>query len=278
MQQVISQKQNPLIDIIVCIKQVPGTSEVNLDEHGNLIRDGLDAKMNPFDLFAIESAMQLRDLFKETCKINKIKVLSMGPPQASAVIKEAFMMGVDEGFLLSDRKFAGSDVWATSYTLSQGVKKIGIPSLIICGKQTTDGDTAQVGAELAEFLNIPHVTNVRKIVSLTTSSIVLEIDLPTVIQTVEIELPCLITVEKDIYQPRLPSFKRKLLTKDWKVNMLSFKDLEDQSDLNYGMNGSPTKVQRVFPPESKKDREVWRGSDQELADKIFQKLKEKKVI
>ncbi len=262
------------MEIIVCIKQVPGTTEVKMDENGNLIRSGIDSKMNPFDLYAIETALNL----KESGKASTVKVISMGPPQAQAVIEEAFWMGADEGVLLTDRKFAGADVWATSFTLSQGIRKMGIPDLVICGKQTTDGDTAQVGAELAEFLDIPHVTNVLNILEIKDSSIVVEIDLPSVIQVIELQMPCLLTVEKGICMPRLPSFKRKMATKDRKVKLMSLKDLEDQNELNYGMNGSPTKVQRVFPPVSNAQHEIWEGTDSELSERLFTKLKESKVI
>ncbi len=145
--------------IMVCIKQVPGTSKVEVDEKtGVLKRDGVDSKMNPYDLYALETALRIKEK-----KGGHIKVISMGPPQAKAVIKEAYSMGADEGTLVSDRKFAGADVLATSYTLSQGVKKCGDFHIILCGKQTTDGDTAQVGPEMAEYLGISHVANVRRI-------------------------------------------------------------------------------------------------------------------
>jgi electron transfer flavoprotein beta subunit len=202
----------------------------------------------------------------------------MGPPQAADIIREAFWMGVDEGALLTDRKFAGADVWATSYALAQGLKNQGLSDLIICGKQTTDGDTAQVGAEIAEFLNIPHVTNVLSIVEIKDKTIIVELDLPNGVQVAEIEFPCLITVEKDIYMPRLPSFKRKKATKDWKITTITFNNLEDKNETHYGMKGSPTKVNRVFPPESNTDRIMLEGSEQELSDKIFKIIKEKKII
>ncbi len=152
-----------IMKITVCIKQVPGSSEVEMDENGNLIRDPSNTKMNPFDLFAIESALQIKEMNQKISIETKINVITMGPPQAQAVIREAFMMGVDEGVLLSDRKFAGSDVWATAFTIAEGIKKHGLADLIICGKQTTDGDTAQVGAEISEFLDIPHITNIIRI-------------------------------------------------------------------------------------------------------------------
>ncbi|MFX0098575.1 MAG: electron transfer flavoprotein subunit beta/FixA family protein [Candidatus Hodarchaeota archaeon] len=262
------------MNVVVCIKQVPGTSDVEVDENGSLIRSGVDSKMNPFDLFAIETAMRIKEE-KEDIIIN---VISMGPPQAEEVIREAYMMGVDDGFLLTDRKFAGSDVLATSFTISQGIKKIGNTDLIICGKQTTDGDTAQVGAEIAEFLDIPHVTNVKKIVQIKESSIVVESDLPTMIQVVELEFPCLITVEKDIYQPRLPSFKKKLATKDKDITMMGLRNLDDYDDAHYGLKGSPTRVQRVFPPESNVEHVMWKGKAEDVARKLGDKLKELKFI
>ena len=150
------------MNIIVCIKQVPGTAQVEIDEKtGVLKRDGVASKMNPFDLFAIESAMRLKEQYG-----GRVTALTMGPPQAEKVLREAFMMGVDDAVLLSDRRFGGADVLATSYTISQGIRKIGSYDLILCGKQTTDGDTAQVGAELAEFLGIPHLANVTKLMEL----------------------------------------------------------------------------------------------------------------
>lgn len=260
--------------VVVCIKQVPGTSEVELDENGSLIRSGVDSKMNPFDLFAIETAMRIKEVHEGTT----ITAISMGPPQAKDIIREAYMMGVDEGFLLSDRKFAGSDVLATSYALSQGIKRIGVPDVIICGKQTTDGDTAQVGAEIAEFLDVPHVTNVKKIAEIKETSIIVESDLPDMIQLVELDLPCLITVEKDIYQPRLPSFKKKLATKDKPITVLCLRDLEDFDDAHYGLKGSATWVKRVFPPESDTEHVTWKGEPKELARKLGDKLRELKFI
>lgn len=147
------------MNIFVCIKQVPGTNKVDIDPvTGTLKRGGVDSKMNPYDLYALETALRLR----ERCG-GKVSVVSMGPPQAETVIREAYAMGADEGVLLSDRRFGGADVLATSYALSQGVRRLGEFDLLLCGKQTTDGDTAQVGPELAEWLGIPSVSNVRKI-------------------------------------------------------------------------------------------------------------------
>lgn len=262
------------MNIVVCIKQVPGTTEVEVDkETGVLKREGVDSKMNPYDLYAVETAMRIKEQNNAA-----VKVISMGPPQSSVIIQEAFMMGADDGVLLTDRKFAGADVLATSYTLSQGIKAVGDFDLIICGKQTTDGDTAQVGPELAEFLGIPHVAYVRQIVEIKEKSIIVEMDMTNTVETVEVSFPCLITVEKGIFQPRLPSFKLKLKTKDKEIPFYSLKDFADQNEQKYGLNGSPTRVQRIFTPESNIDRETWRGNADELATKITAKLQEFKLV
>ena len=238
------------MEILTCIKQVPGTTSVEVDETtGVLKRDGVDSKMNPYDLYALETALRI----KEDKKAN-LKVLSMGPPQAKKVIEESFMMGADEGALISDRRFGGADVLATSYTISQGIKKMGKVDLIICGKQTTDGDTAQVGPEVAEL------------------------DMPNDLQVCEIEYPCLITVEKDIFQPRLPSFKLKLNTKDREIPVYSLDDFEDKNENNYGLNGSPTQVVRIFPPKPNTDKNIVRGNADELSFALVNKLEELKLV
>lgn len=262
------------MNILVCIKQVPGTSKVEVDPvTGVLKRDGVDSKMNPYDLYALETALRIRD------KVGgNVKVISMGPLQALEVIKEAYMMGADEGVLLSDRKFGGADVLATAYTISQGVKQMGNVDLILCGKQTTDGDTAQVGPEMAEYLGMPHIANVIKIEEIKNNSMIVEMDMPNTIEVAEIKFPCLLTVEKDIFQPRLPSYRKKLETKNKEIKVLTFKDLEDQNENRYGLNGSPTKVERIFPPAVNTDKEIWNGTGEELVDRLAVKLKELKFI
>jgi electron transfer flavoprotein beta subunit len=262
------------MNIIVCIKQVPGTSKVEVDPvTGVLKRDGIDTKMNPYDLYALETAIRLKEELGGV-----IKVISMGPPQAMDVIKEAYAMGADEGTIISDRKFAGADVLATSYTISQGVRKLGEFDIIICGKQTTDGDTAQVGPEMAEYLGLPHISNVRKIKEAKDNSLIVEMDMPNTIEVAEIKFPCLITVEKDINEPRLPSFKRKVATRDKEIRMISLKEFEDQDEMKYGLNGSPTQVERIFPPEVNSHREMWKDESGQIVKKMEQTLKELRFI
>lgn len=262
------------MNILVCIKQVPGTSKVEVDPvTGVLKRDGIDSKMNPYDLYALETALKIKEE-----KGGTVKVLSMGPNQALSVIKEAYSMGADQGTLLSDRKFGGADVLATSYTISQGVKKMGDVDIIICGKQTTDGDTAQVGPEMAEWLKIPHAANVKSILEVNDSFITVEMDMPESVETIQISYPCLITVDKGIFQPRLPSYKKKIITKDKEITILNLNSFEDKNEKNYGLNGSPTQVERIFPPKVNNDRKIWSGLSSELSDKIANELKELKFI
>ncbi len=262
------------MEILVCIKQVPGTSKVEVDSvTGVLKRDGVDSKMNPYDLYALETALRIKEQ-----QGGVIKVITMGPPQAKEVIREAYMMGADEGALVTDRKFAGADVLATSYTLSQGVRKMGKFDLILCGKQTTDGDTAQVGPEMAEYLSIPHIANVLKIIEIKASSVIVEMDMANTVEVAEIQFPCLLTVEKNIFQPRLPSYRKKLGTKDREIKIITLNDFEDRDEKKYGLSGSPTQVERIFPPSVNNDRETWTGSGAELSVKMATKLKELKFI
>lgn len=262
------------MEILVCIKQVPGTAKVDVDPvTGVLKRNGVDSKMNPYDLYALETALQLKEQ-----EGGRIKVVSMGPPQASEVIREAYMMGADEGTLITDRRFAGSDVLATSYAIAQGIKKSGSFDIIICGKQTTDGDTAQVGPEISEYLDMPHIANVLRIMEVKESSIIVEMDMANTVEAAEVQFPCLITVEKGIFQPRLPSYRKKVSTKEREIELLTLNDFEDKDEKNYGLNGSPTQVERIFPPDTNNDREIWSGTGEQLGRKMAEKLKQLKFI
>ncbi|RGX54817.1 electron transfer flavoprotein subunit beta/FixA family protein [Anaerotruncus sp. AF02-27] len=260
--------------ILVCIKQVPQTNKVEVDPvTGVLRRDGADAKMNPYDLYALETALRLREELGGT-----VEVLTMGPPQAQAVIREAYAMGADAGALVSDRRFGGADVLATSYTLSQAIRRLGQFDLILCGKQTTDGDTAQVGPEVSEWLGMPSVANVRRILACDETGVTVEMEVPGAIETVRVPFPCLLSVDKDIYQPRLPSFVKKHESRQRPVTMLSLGDMEDRDPRHYGLDGSPTQVQRIFPPEANDHRELWKDTGAALCERLFEKLREEKFI
>lgn len=262
------------MDILVCIKQVPDSNKVDVDPvTGVLKRDGADSKMNPYDLYALETALRI----KEKLGAN-ITVITMGPNQAIEIIKEAYSMGADKGVIISDRKFAGADVLATAYTLSQGAKKAGCFDLIICGKQTTDGDTAQVGPEMSEYLNIPSIANVIEIVDVNNSDVTVKMDMADTVEIAKIKYPCLLCVDKDIYVPRLPSYVKKKATKDREVTVITFNDLDDKDEKKYGLNGSPTQVRRIFPPKVNDEREMWSAGSDELAERIAKKLAEFKFI
>ena len=262
------------MNIITCIKQVPASSDVKIDPvTGAMIRDGKNTKMNPYDLYGLEIALKI----KEENNAN-VKVITMGPPAATSVLEEAIWMGCDDGFLMTDRKFAGADVVATSYTLSQGVKAMGEYDLIICGKQTTDGDTAQVGAELAEHLHIPYACYVDKIVEVKKDSIVVRCNMDKTFETLEIKFPCLITVDKGSVTPRLPSYNRSVEFKDKEFKFITFNDLVDQNEASYGLKGSPTQVEKMFNPDRNTNKVVLNGDSGELAEKIKDILKDGKYL
>lgn len=254
--------------ILVCIKQVPESNKVEVDPVTGVIkRDGAASKMNPYDLYALETAFRIRDAIGGT-----VHVISMGPPQAQEVIREAFAMGADSGTLISDRAFGGADVLATSYAISQGIKAAGPFDLILCGKQTTDGDTAQVGSEIGECLGIPSVANVVELRQVTPEAITVAMDLPDEVEIARVSTPCLLAVDKDIFMPRLPSYVRKCASKDRKIEILTLQDMEDKNPEHYGLNGSPTQVQRIFPPEVSHDQVTWNGPASVLAAQLSDKL------
>ena len=260
--------------IIVCIKQVPGTTQVDIDpETGVLKRSGVPVKMNPYDLYALETALRLR----ESCG-GSITVITMGPPQAETVVREAFMMGADEGVLMTDMKFSGADVLATSRTLSAGITRIGDFDLVICGKQTTDGDTAQVGPAIAEHLGIPHVAWVSRIDEADSQAIVVEQNMADSLEVVRLRFPCLITVEKDIHTPRLPSYLNLKKSKDRSVTRLGLDDLADRNEKNYGLSGSPTQVERIFQPQADIEHVRWDAGSVDAAQLLFGMLESGKFL
>lgn len=260
--------------VLVCIKQVPGSTNVEVDPvTGVLKRDGIQSKMNPYDLYAIETALNLTEKFG-----GSVEVITMGPPQAKTVITEAICMGAKQGTVLSDRRFAGADVLATAYTVSQGIKKAGDFDLIICGKQTTDGDTAQVGAEVAEFLGLPNVANVLSVKDICDNKIVVTASQDDKIVDMSIKLPCIISVDGDINTPRLPSYKVKKCVTDDMIKFLSLDDFDDKNVDNYGLSGSATQVERIFPPEKNKEKRSIEGTPQQQADELYSLIRRIKLV
>ena len=261
------------MNIVVCVKQVPATQKVEVDPvTGVLKRDGIETKMNPYDLYAMETALQIQ---KKTGA--KIHVITMGPPAAKAVLQEAFALGADEGWLLTDRKFAGADVLATSYAIASGIRQIEHVDLILCGKQTTDGDIAQVGPEMAEVLGIPHISWVTELIDVDEKALVVKQDLTEVEAVARIPYPCLITVEKGIFQPNLPSYKRAKAAEKNPIHTLSAAQCRTLDPARIGLSGSPTQVERIFTPTHDVKTLRLEGAEAESAARLVEILKEDKM-
>lgn len=261
--------------IIVCIKQVPDTNEVRIDPvKGTLIREGVPSIINPDDRNALEEALKIKDQREDV----EVVVLSMGPPQAEVALVEAIAMGADEAILLSDRAFAGSDTWATSTALAAGIKAIGDYDIIFCGRQAIDGDTAQVGPQIAEHLGIPQITYVKKL-DLEGKKVRAKRALEDGYFVVETEMPVLITAIKELNEPRYPSIKGIYEGfKGDKIKVLSAEDI-DVDENNIGLDGSPTQVNKSFtPPGRGGESEIIQGSPKEQARQLIVRLKEEKLI
>lgn len=256
------------MNIVVCIKQVPETTEVRINPETNtLIRDGVKSIINPFDMYAIEEAVRLKEKFG-----GKTTAITMGPPQADAALREAITLGIDEGILVSDRAFAGSDTWATSYTLAGAIKNIGAFDLILCGKQASDGDTAQVGPGISTHLDIPQVTYVKKIEEVKDGKMRVERMMEEGYEIIETPLPALITVVKEINEPRLPSLKGMMRAKQAKIAVWTQKEL-NLDPQQIGLCGSPTQVIKIFIPAPRTGGQMLNGETSEIVDKLIEALK-----
>lgn len=257
------------MNIIVCIKQVPNTTDVKIDPVTNtLIREGVESVINPFDAYAIEEGVRLKERFG-----GKVTVVTMGPPQAENALKEAISLGCDEAVLVSDRKFAGSDTWATSYTLSCAIRKIGEFDMIICGKQASDGDTAQVGPGISTHLDIPQVTYVKKIEEISGNKAKVERMMEEGYDIVETPIPCLITVVKEINTPRMPSLKGMMKAKSAKIIKWTAQDIECDPK-SIGLDGSPTRVVKIFTPPPRKGGEILKGDTADVSRELVELLKD----
>lgn len=261
------------MEILVCVKQVPDTTEVKIDPKTNtLIRQGVPSIVNPFDKNAVEAAIQLREK-----NGGKVTVFSMGPPQAKDALKECLAMGADEAVLISDRAFGGSDTLATSYTLAAGIRKLGKFDVILCGKQAIDGDTAQVGPEIAEYLDIPQITYVAK-VEVNGDTVRVEREHEEGYEIIETTVPVLLTVVKSINEPRLPTVKGTMKANRKEIPVITVNDVEVDSD-RLGLKGSPTQVRRIFTPQQRTQGEIIQAdSARESVAMLIQKLSEAKIV
>ncbi len=256
------------MNIVVCIKQVPDTFEVKIDpETKRIIREGVESIINPYDTYAIEEGVRLKEKYG-----GKVTVISMGPPQAEKALKESIAMGADEGILLSDMSFAGSDTLATSYILSCGVRKIKDFNLIICGRETLDGSTGQVGPEMAHHLTIPYITYVSEILNIDQAGMNCIRLMEDHYEEITTELPVLITVVKEINQPRIPSLKGLMRSKKATIQVWNADSIQGEK-AGYGQDGSPTRVDDVWPEQMQKEGRKIEGEPEELSESIIAELK-----
>lgn len=261
------------MEIVVCVKQVPDTTEVKIDPQTNtLIRQGVPSIVNPFDKNAVEAALQLKEKHG-----GRVTVISMGPPQAKDALKECIAMGADQAFLVSDRAFGGADTLATSYTLAAAIKKLGNVDMILCGKQAIDGDTAQVGPEIAENLDMAQVTYAAKI-EVDGNNVRIEREHEEGYEVIEAKLPLMVTTVKSINEPRFPTVKGTMKANRTEIPVWTLADLElDQERI--GLKGSPTQVRRIFTPKQRTQGVVIQAETaREAVAQLIEKFTEAKIV
>lgn len=261
------------MNVIVCLKQVPGTTQVKINPQTNtLVRQGIENITNPFDTYALEEGIRIKERYG-----GKVTAISMGPPQADKMLREALSSGADAAILLSDAAFAGADTLATSYTLSRAITKIGEYDLVLCGRQTIDGDTGQVAPELAEMLAIPFVAYVSRIEEIDKGQMRVQRMVEEGYEVIETPLPAVITVVKEINVPRLPSLRGLTRAKSAVIPVWGVRELgADQGRV--GLAGSATKVIKIFFPQRVNQGEIFQGSPESQAESLVNKLREAKLI
>ena len=256
------------MNVVVCIKQVPGTTEVGIDPKTNtLLREGVQSILNPFDAYALEGGVRIKERHG-----GKVIAISMGPPQAEEALREAIAVGADEAILLSDRAFAGSDTLATSCVLARAVARLRDYDLVICGRQTIDGDTGQVGPELAEKLGIPFVAYVSRIEEIRDGYMRVRRMIEEGYEVLEIPLPGVITVVKEINVPRLPFLRGMARAKSAQIPVWGAQELDIDTE-KVGLLGSPTRVVRIFRPQRARRGELLQGSLEQQVEKLVGRLR-----
>lgn len=259
--------------VIVTVKQVPDTNEVKIDPiKGTLIRDGVPSILNPDDANALEEALALKDKYKDV----HVTVVTMGPPQADEMLRECLAMGADEAVLISDRAFAGADTWATSNTLAAAIKKIGNYDIIFAGRQAIDGDTAQVGPQIAERIGIPQVTYVQKF-EMNNGEVIVQRQLEDGYEVIKVRTPVLLTAIKELNTPRYMSVEGIYDAYKRDINVWALTDLDVEAH-EVGMDASPTKVFRSFTPEPKSKGIMLEGSPEVVVRNLLINLRQKHVI
>ncbi len=266
-----------MFKICVCIKQVPATTEVKFDPETNtLIREGVDSQINPFDLYALEEGVRVKERLAADGEEASVTVLCMGPPQAVDALRECIALGGDDAVLLSDRAFRGADTWATSYALACALAKMQ-PDLVLCGMQAIDGDTGQVGPGIAVHMDYAQAPYVAKIETLDKKKIVLKRLLENGYEVCSVKLPAVLTVVKEINEPRTPSLRGKMNAKKAEIPTWTAADVNAPEE-KLGLRGSPTQVVKVFSPPHREGGERWAGEPDELADRLAGLLKELEIV
>jgi len=262
------------VKIAVCIKQVPASNDAKIDpETKRIIREGQKAILNPFDTYAVEEGVKLKQRYG-----GEVIAITMGPMKAEAVLREAISAGADRGILLSDRAFGGSDTWATSYVLAKAIKKIGDIDLVICGKQAVDGDTAQVGPGIAAHLGWMQAAYVQAVERVEASSITVKRMHEDGYDVCAFPLPAVITVVKDINTPRVPTLKGRLAALKCKIPVWKPDDIGAEYD-KIGLNGSPTRVVKTQPPEPRQSSTIRiEGNPQECARALVRELRLRSLV
>jgi electron transfer flavoprotein beta subunit len=257
------------MNVVVCLKQVPGTTEVKIDPQTNtLIRQGIENIINPFDTYALEEGVRLKEQHG-----GKVTVITMGPPQAEDALREAISLGADEAVLLSDSAFAGADTWATAYTLSRAITRLEPYELIICGRQTVDGDTGQVGPELAEMLNVPFIAYVSQIEDIRDGHIRVRRMVEDGHEVIEANLPAVLTVTKEINKPRLPSLRGLARSKSATIPTWGTRELDVAKEM-VGLAGSCTQVIKIFFPQRVCQAEMLEGNLESQVESLIDRLKD----
>ncbi len=257
------------MNIVVCLKQVPGTTSVKINPETNtLVREGIETIINPFDTYALEEGVRLKERYG-----GKVTAISMGPPQAEKALREAISVGVDEAILLSDRAFAGADTWATAFTLGKAMDKLGQYDIIICGRQTIDGDTGQVGPEMAEMLDIPFIAYVSAIEEIADGHMRVKRMVDEGYEVIESPLPAIITVVKEINVPRLPSLRGIMKSKSASIPVWNAAGL-GVDEKAVGLSGSFTKVIKIFFPQRIRRGEILQGELEAQIDCLVGKLRD----
>lgn len=266
--------------ILVCIKQVPDTKIIKVDPKTNTLdRRGVPAILNPYDAHAVEEAVRLKNQYG-----GKVSVLTMGPPQAVAAIRKCIQIGADEGYMISDRAFAGADTLATSYALTKAIEKLSKQEpvdLILTGKMTIDGDTGQVGPGIARRLDIPPLTFVKKIESVNEKGkeMVVHRKLPDGYEIIQSSLPCLLALEKEINEVSYSPLPNMIRAARYEPTIWSVKDLDDVNIAHLGLKGSPTIVGKMFSPPKPEGGKMIEGSpDQQVKQLVDALFKEKKEL